>query len=95
MESKYYICSESSISLPAGGRFCFFTDGITEQTDTKTPPSEYGTARLEKVLTETQHYFPQAAINILYDDVYDFMVSPSRQMDDMTAIIIDVPGKEK
>ncbi|MGL4370115.1 MAG: PP2C family protein-serine/threonine phosphatase [Spirochaetota bacterium] len=94
MEAKYYICAESSITLPSGGRLCFFTDGITEATNMEEPPVEYGISRLERILTETCHYFPQAAINILYDDVYYFMKDPSRQLDDMTAVIFDVPGKK-
>ena len=95
LESKYYTCNESTISLTGGGRFCFFTDGITEAVNTDEPPQEFGMQRLEKVITDTFNYFPQAAINILYDEVYEFMQDPSRQMDDMTAIIIDVPRKMK
>jgi serine phosphatase RsbU (regulator of sigma subunit) len=93
LENKYYTCAESIIQVKSGSRFCFFTDGITEATDDREPPVEYGTQRLEHLLTETFHYFPQAAINTLYDSVYEFMKDPSRQFDDMTVVIIDVPKK--
>jgi hypothetical protein len=88
---KYYSCAESTKRLEAGGRVCFFTDGIIEATNEKDPPIEFGVEHLEKILRDTFHHFPQAAVNMLYHEVYDFIGDPARQYDDMTAVIIDIP----
>jgi len=89
--SKYYNCTESVKRLEGGGRICFFTDGIIEATNEKEPPVEFGVERLVKILRDTFHHFPQAAINMLYHEVYDYIGDPARQYDDMTAVIIDIP----
>jgi len=90
---KYYSCAESAKRLESGGRICFFTDGIIEATNEKEPPVEFGVDNIEKILRDTFFHFPQAAINLLYHEVYDFIGDPARQYDDMTAVIIDVPRK--
>ena len=60
---------------------------------TDDPKSEFGLARLEKSLVETYSYFPQAAINTIFTEVYDFIGEPSRQMDDMTAVLLSFTEK--
>lgn len=91
LEQKYYHCSESVMKIRGESRLVFFTDGIIEATNTNTPPVEFGTVNLEKMITATFHYFPQAAINALFTEVYEFISDPSRQLDDMTAVIIHIP----
>jgi hypothetical protein len=91
LDSKYYNCSESVKHLEGGARICFFTDGIIEATNEKDPPAEFGVDHLKKILRDSFYHFPQAAINMLYHEVYDFIGDPARQEDDMTAVIIDIP----
>jgi serine phosphatase RsbU (regulator of sigma subunit) len=91
LDEKYYDCSESSIVLHGSGRLCFFTDGIVEAANEDAPPEEFGFDRLSHILCSTYNYFPQAAVNMVYREVYDFIGHPIRQFDDMTAVLIDVP----
>lgn len=94
LEHKYNMNAESVLTLNGGFRLLFFTDGITEATNSENQSVEFGLGRLEKSLIETFHYFPQAAINTLFTEVYDFIGDPSRQTDDMTAVILHIPAKE-
>lgn len=89
---KYNECAESVIRLSGGGRICFFTDGIIEAANESVPPEEFGFERLERILSGTYSHFPQAAVNMIYLEVYDFIRHPDRQFDDMTAVIIDLPA---
>ncbi len=74
-------------------RLLFFTDGIIEATGIDDPKFEFGLTRLEKSLIETYSYFPQAASNTIFTEVYDFIGEPSRQMDDMTAVLLSFTEK--
>jgi hypothetical protein len=93
LEHKYNVNTESILTLSGGFRLLFFTDGITEATSGQNHSMEFGLARLEKNLIETFHYFPQAAINTLFTEVYDFIGDPSRQTDDMTAVLLNFTAK--
>jgi hypothetical protein len=90
---RYDTVETTVIRLNKGGRLCFFTDGITEAPNENDPPEEFGVTRLEKSLTETFNHFPQSAINTLYDEIFEFIGNPIKQIDDMTAVMIDVPGQ--
>ena len=90
---RYHSCAESVLTAKGDFRLLFFTDGIIEATGIDDPKSEFGLARLEKSLVETYSYFPQAAINTIFTEVYDFIGEPSRQMDDMTAVLLSFTGK--
>ena len=91
---KYHRCTASTLTANGDFRLLFFTDGIIEATGADDPKSEYGLQRLEKSLVETYGYFPQAAINAIFTEVYDFIGEPSRQMDDMTAVLLSFTGKQ-
>jgi serine phosphatase RsbU (regulator of sigma subunit) len=92
LENRYNECEESVIRISGGSRICFFTDGIIEAANEAVPPEEFGVERLKKILTGTFSHFPQAAVNMIYHEVYDFIIHPDRQFDDMTAVVIDLPG---
>jgi hypothetical protein len=69
----------------------FFSDGIIEATALAEEKKEYGIERLKSRLTGNLHLPPQAIVNTIFDDVYEYLGTPDRQLDDMTAVLIDFP----
>ena len=74
-----------------GDCILFFSDGITEATSSIETKKEYGIERMKTKLVNNLHLPPQAIVNTIFDDVYDFLGKPERQLDDMTAVLIDFP----
>jgi len=69
----------------------FFSDGIVEARKSGGSRDEFGFSRLKKNLFDHMNLFPQAVVNHLYEEVYDFIGDLSCQEDDMTAVLIDFP----
>ncbi|HEY1406927.1 MAG TPA: PP2C family protein-serine/threonine phosphatase [Spirochaetota bacterium] len=69
----------------------FFSDGIVEARKSGGARDEFGFDRMKRNLFDHLSLFPQAAINHLFEEVYEFMGELSRQEDDMTAVLIDFP----
>ncbi|MGL4368874.1 MAG: PP2C family protein-serine/threonine phosphatase, partial [Spirochaetota bacterium] len=91
MGSKYEIYPSCEFIIYEGDSILFFSDGIVEAQRAGNPSDFFGVERIKHIMTENFAIFPQATVNRLYDDVYDFMGDMRMQSDDMTAVIIDFP----
>lgn len=91
---KYIKSDGSSIQLKSGARICFFTDGIPEAASNSADAEEFGVERLISNLVSTYSYFPQASVNFIYNQVFEFIGNQKRQYDDMTMVVIDIPVVE-
>jgi sigma-B regulation protein RsbU (phosphoserine phosphatase) len=75
--------------LEKGDAIFFYSDGITEAFCHERN-EEFGEKRLIDIVTEHIDFPPQAVINFLFDGVYEFIGKPERQLDDMTAVLMDM-----
>lgn len=85
---KYTYCN---FTIYEGDSILFFSDGLTEATSYEDMSEEFGNERLKKALAEHIHLYPQAIINTIFEQIYEFIGTPERQYDDMTAVYIDFP----
>ena len=89
-EEKYFHFPKCEFVLYEGDCILFFSDGITEALSS-VDKTEYGSDRLKSRLLAGMHLPPQGIINIIFEDLYEFMGKPDNQLDDMTAVLIDFP----
>lgn len=78
-------------TLYEGDRILYFSDGIIDAHKKDDQKCIFGIDRLRNFLTDYLDAMPQEVINMLYNDVFQFIDDPSNQEDDMTAVLIDLP----
>jgi hypothetical protein len=78
------------VDVKAGARLLVYTDGISEATNLA--GDEFGTDRLEKLVTEAGDLAPDSAVDTVSDRVTTF-VGRAPQHDDMTLMLVVIPGK--
>jgi hypothetical protein len=88
---QYDIYPSCEFIVYEGDCVLFHSDGIVEARKADDPNIEFGYGRIKQILLEHLDLFPQAVVNHLFEEVYDFMGDLSRQNDDMTAVLIDFP----
>lgn len=88
---KYNNFPSCEFFIYEGDSILFFSDGITEAQSKDDPTDEYGVKRLKNNLINNLDLYPQAVINNIFYDVYDFIGDPKNQNDDMTAVMISFP----
>lgn len=88
---RYDIYNSCEFVLYEGDCILYYTDGIIEAHRHGDPDDNYGVDRLKQFMVDHLHLFPQAFINLLYTEVYDFIGDQRFQSDDMTAVLIDFP----
>jgi hypothetical protein len=88
---KYYKSPSCEFILYEGDSILFFSDGIVEANHSRKTGGDFGLDKIKSVLTNNVNLFPQAIINMLYEEAYEFMGEPHNQSDDMTAVLIDFP----
>ena len=88
---EYNHTPECEFILKEGDSLLYYSDGIIEAYPDGTQDEEFGEHRLEKALIENAGLFPQLIVENLIRTVYDYIVSPIQQKDDMTAVMIDFP----
>ncbi len=86
--NKYTYCN---FTIYEGDSILFYSDGLTEATSAEDMSEEFGNERLMQCLYENLHLYPQAIINTIFEQIYEFIGTPERQYDDMTAVYIDFP----
>jgi sigma-B regulation protein RsbU (phosphoserine phosphatase) len=86
--NRYTFCN---FTVYEGDAILFYSDGLTEATASDDKSEEYGNERLMQCLHDHLHLYPQAIINAIFEQIYEFMGTPKRQYDDMTALYIDFP----
>jgi hypothetical protein len=77
--------------LYEGDIIMYFSDGLIEAQKKDDKFECFGLDRMKEILLSHYTIFPQAIVNTIYDEVYDFMGDMRMQNDDMTAVIIDFP----
>lgn len=88
---RYYNSPSCEFVLYEGDSIMFFSDGIVEANHGVKSGCEFGLDRIKRILNDNVNLFPQAIINMLYEEAYEFMGEPQNQNDDMTAVLIDFP----
>jgi len=88
---QYDIYPSCEFIVYEGDCVLFFSDGIVEARRGSGDREEFGFDRLKQNMFDHMSLFPQAVINHLYEEVYDFIGDLSGQEDDMTAVLIDFP----
>ncbi|MFW6365327.1 MAG: PP2C family protein-serine/threonine phosphatase [Spirochaetota bacterium] len=86
--NKYTYCN---FTIYEGDSILYFSDGLTEATSIDDVSEEFGNERLMETLREHLHLYPQAIVNTIFEQIYEFIGRPERQYDDMTAVYIDFP----
>lgn len=89
--SKYDVYPSCEFIIYEGDTLMFYSDGITEAPKKDDRKAFFGLDRVKHVLQKNYMHFPQAIVNTLYDEVYEYMGDMRKQSDDMTAVIIDFP----
>ncbi|HBE04265.1 MAG TPA: hypothetical protein DC049_17585 [Spirochaetia bacterium] len=74
-----------------GDMVFFFSDGLLEGRNKNGSSEIFGMKRLKNILVENCTLMPQVIINIIYDEIFDFIGDFKNQEDDMTGIIINFP----
>jgi hypothetical protein len=93
VSSGYYDTPYVDYYLNRGDSILFFSDGITEAWCGE-KKDEFGEKRLMASVSANAEFPPQAIINFLFDSVYEFIGKPENQMDDMTAVLMDLTFPE-
>ena len=91
-DESYYDTPESCFDIYQGDMIFFYSDGITEAFDSEDEDKQYGEERLVQKLVESSDLPPQLVINNIFDSVYEFIGKHEHQIDDMTAVLIDLPA---
>ncbi|MCK4401464.1 serine/threonine-protein phosphatase [bacterium] len=76
---------EKQVSLKAGDEILFFTDGITETTNSR--KEFFGNERLSKLLVKHHHLTAKKQIRKIFEAVHDF-AAPHSRFDDMTLVLL-------
>ncbi len=84
LEDKYYKFPCCEFTIYEGDLILFFSDGVTEAQNKNNQSDEYGTERLKNL-------YPQAIVNNIFYEVYEFMGDYRKQNDDMTAVMFGFP----
>jgi hypothetical protein len=88
---KYEQFPSCEFIIYEGDCILFFTDGIVEAHKSNKPGSDFGIERVKQIMGEHLHLFPQAIVNLLFEEIYEHMEDLRNQSDDMTAVLIDFP----
>jgi sigma-B regulation protein RsbU (phosphoserine phosphatase) len=88
---RYYASPSCEFVLYEGDNILFFSDGIVEANRGRASGEDFGLERIKRILNENINLFPQAVINMIFEEVYEFMGDSRNQHDDMTAVLIDFP----
>jgi sigma-B regulation protein RsbU (phosphoserine phosphatase) len=88
---KYDVYPSCEFIIYEGDMLMFLSDGITEAQKKDNKKEDFGMEKVKKILLDNYMLFPQAIVNTLYDEVYEYMGDMRKQSDDMTAVIIDFP----
>ena len=91
LDNRYENYPSCEFIIYEGDSIMFFSDGIVEAQKDDNPSDSYGMDKMKQILMDNFAIFPQAIVNRLYDDLYDYMGDMKNQTDDMTAVIIDFP----
>lgn len=91
---RYDVYESCRFTLYEGDSLLFYTDGLLEARDFENQNEEYGMIRLKEKLVSflnRRELMPQDVVNKIYDDIYRFMGDRTKQDDDMSAVLIDLP----
>ena len=89
--NKYLETPSCEFLIYEGDSILYYSDGIIEATNQDLANQEFGEDRVIQVLVENVNLIPQLVVHELFNSVYNFMVKPEYQKDDMTAVLIDFP----
>ena len=93
LAKEYYELPECSYSINKGDSLFFYSDGISEAHN-KDDSEEFGEKRIESVLMYHEGLFPQVIVEELFREVYTFIGGADKQIDDMTAVLIEFPDTD-
>jgi phosphoserine phosphatase RsbU/P len=88
---KYEYFPSCEFIIYEGDCILFFSDGVVEANKKNEPGSDFGIERVKQIMGENLHLFPQAIVNLLFEEIYEHSEDPRNQTDDMTAVLIDFP----
>ncbi len=87
----YYETPLSDFIMQEGDSILYFSDGILEACHNESSSDEFGENRIEESFRDHGKLPPQAAVNLIFQSVYEYIGVPQMQKDDMTAVLIDFP----
>jgi sigma-B regulation protein RsbU (phosphoserine phosphatase) len=81
-----------TVGVGPGDCILFYTDGITDATDTN--GKHYGEQRLRNLMIRNRHLAPRQIIDLIKDDLAEFCGAGSMQ-DDRTLMVLKVDGNDE
>jgi hypothetical protein len=88
---SYFETPFSDFVMQEGDSILYYSDGILEAYQSDSSSDEYGESRIEDSFRDHGKLPPQAAVNLFFESVYEYIGVPQMQKDDMTAVLIDFP----
>ena len=92
LKEKYLETPPVEFTVYEGDAILFYSDGIIEAYNKDVDHEEYGEERMIKYLKDHLDLAPELIVQLLFENVYEFLGSHEQQRDDMTAVLIDFPN---